>query len=187
MVKETAYMFITGPDIVKAELKEDVTSDELGGWRVHSRKSGVAHLALDTELDLLAATRRLFSYLPSSNTEYPPTRPTLDPRTRQIPMLNNIVPEDPYLPYEMKFVINSVCDNYEFFEIMPEYAKNLIVGFGRVNGETVGFVANQPLYNAGALDIPSSKKGARFIRFCDAFNIPLVTFVDVPGFLPGRT
>jgi propionyl-CoA carboxylase beta chain len=186
MVKDTSYMYITGPDIVKAELNENVTHDELGGWRVHSRKSGACHLAHDTELECLAATRKLFSYLPQNNKERSPVKPTKDPADRSIPMLNNIVPEDPFLPYEMKFVVNSVCDDNEFFEIMPEYAKNIIVGFGRVNGETVGFVANQPLYNAGALDIPSSKKGARFIRFCDAFNIPLVTFIDVPGFLPGK-
>jgi propionyl-CoA carboxylase beta chain len=142
MVKESSYMYITGPDIVKAELNEDVTHDELGGWRVHTRKSGACHLAHDTELECLAATRRLLSFLPANNTEKAPHKFTRDPANRQIPMLNNIVPEDPYLPYEMKFVINSVCDSFEFFEIMPEYAKNIIVGFGRVNGDTVGFVAN---------------------------------------------
>ena len=185
MVKDTSYMFITGPDVVKAELKEDVTAEELGGWRIHSRKSGVCHLAADNEIDCLMATRRLLEFLPQNNKERAPHKPTNDPKDRLVPALNQIVPEDPFLPYEMKFVINQVCDDFEFFEIMPEFAKNLIVGFGRINGETVGFVANQPLYNAGALDIPSSKKGARFIRTCDAFNIPLVTFIDVPGFLPG--
>ena len=185
MVKDASYMFITGPEVVKAELKEEVTADQLGGWRVHSRKSGACHYVAENEIDLLMATRRLLSYMPQNNQERTPNKPTNDPKDRLIPALNNIVPEDPFLPYEMKFVINQVCDDFEFFEIMPEFAKNLIVGFGRVNGESVGFVANQPLYNAGALDIPSSKKGSRFIRFCDAFNIPIVSFIDVPGFCPG--
>jgi len=185
MVNGTSYMFVTGPDVVKTVTHEDVTQEQLGGAKTHTTKTGVADLAFDGDIDALIQTRRLVNFLPSSNRENPPDRETEDHEDRVDMKLNTLIPENPNKPYDMMELITSVVDEGDFFEIKPDIAKNLIVGFGRMNGTTVGFVANQPMVLAGCLDIEASVKGARFIRFCDAFNIPLVTFVDVPGFLPG--
>jgi len=185
MVKQSSNMFVTGPEVVKAVTHEDIDKEGLGGAKVHTTKSGVAHLAVDNDLEGIAAIRTLFDFLPLSCKEKPPVKKTSDPSTRQIAALDNIVPEDPNKPYDMRTVIKLVSDEEHFFEIMPNYARSIIVGFGRMGGKTVGFVANNPSALAGVLDSKSSIKGARFIRFCDAFNIPLVTFEDVPGFLPG--
>lgn len=185
MVRNTSYMFVTGPDVVKTVTHEDVTQENLGGAFVHTTKTGVADLAFDSDIDALLQTRRLFNFLPLSNRERPPTRRTEDPADRLDMSLNTLIPENPNKPYNMMELINRMVDEGDFFEIQPDYAKNIIIGFGRMNGSTVGFVANQPMILAGCLDISASRKAARFIRFCDAFNIPIVTFVDVPGFLPG--
>ncbi len=185
MVKKSSYMFITGPSVVKSVTGEEVTQEELGGATTHTTKSGVAHLALDNDLEALRAVRELVDFLPSSNKVSAPQRRTEDPVHRQDPVLDTIVPTDPQESYDMKHIINRIVDDAEFYELMPTYAKNIIIGLGRLNGNTVGIVANQPLEKAGCLDIDASVKAARFVRFCDAFNIPLVTFVDVPGFLPG--
>ncbi len=185
MVKNTSYMFLTGPKVVKTVLGEKVTTEELGGATVHGTKSGVAQLVVDTEEEGLALIRKLFSYLPSNNMETTPEVECTDPIERVEDYLNEIIPDNPNKPYDMKQVITSIVDNGEFLEIAPMYAKSLIVGFARMDGMSVGVVANQPSHMAGVLDINSSRKGARFVRFCDAFNIPLVTLVDVPGFLPG--
>ncbi|WP_135077515.1 acyl-CoA carboxylase subunit beta [Terasakiella sp. SH-1] len=185
MVKDSSFMFVTGPDVVKTVTHEEVTQEELGGAVTHTTKSGVAHLAFENDVEALLQLRDFVDFLPSNNKEKAPHRPTTDPADRDDGSLDTLVPDNPNMPYDMKELITKVTDEGDFFEIMPDYAKNIIVGFGRMNGDTVGFVANQPMVLAGCLDIDSSVKAARFVRFCDAFNIPLVTFVDVPGFMPG--
>jgi len=185
MVKDTSYLFITGPEVVKSVTNEDVTQEELGGAKTHTSISGVAHGAFDNDIEALLGTRELFSYLPLSNRESAPHLKCDDPWDRDAPGLDTVIPLESTLAYDMHDVITGVSDEGEFFEIMTNYAKNIIVGFGRMNGKTVGFVANQPKVAAGCLDINASVKGARFVRFCDAFNIPIITFEDVPGFLPG--
>ncbi len=185
MVKNTSHMFITGPDVVKAVTHEDVSFDELGGADVHSSKSGVCHVLANDEAEALASIRQLVGYLPSNNMEDPPRAETGDDPNRANPQLDTIVPDEPNKPYDIKDVIRLVLDGGDFYEIQEHYAQNIVVGFGRLDGRTVGVVANQPLVLAGVLDIKSSAKGARFVRFCDCFNIPLIVFEDVPGFLPG--
>uniref|UniRef100_A0A8C0N1M7 Propionyl-CoA carboxylase beta chain, mitochondrial n=1 Tax=Canis lupus familiaris TaxID=9615 RepID=A0A8C0N1M7_CANLF len=185
MVKDTSYLFITGPDVVKSVTNEDVTQEELGGARTHTTMSGVAHRAFENDVDALCNLREFFNYLPLSNQDPAPICECHDPSDRMVPELDTIVPLESTKAYNMVDIIHSVVDEREFFEIMPNYAKNIIVGFARMNGRTVGIVGNQPKVASGCLDINSSVKGARFVRFCDAFNIPLITFVDVPGFLPG--
>jgi propionyl-CoA carboxylase beta chain len=185
MVRDTSYMYITGPDVVKTVMNEEVSHEELGGASAHCFKSGVVHNAFDNDVEILRATREFFDFLPLNCMEKPPQRVCTDPIDRYEEALNDVIPTDPNMPYDIKGVINKVVDHADFFEIMPDYAKNIVVGFSRLNGRTVGIVANQPQELAGCLDINASWKGARFVRFCDAFNIPLVTFVDVPGFLPG--
>ena len=185
MVEGSSYMFITGPDVVKTVTREEVTMQELGGAMTHATRSGVAHLHVPSDEDCLVRIRELLSYLPSNNTDDPPVvTPTDDPERRD-PTLSDVVPENPNKPYNMFDIINRVIDEGSFFEIHPDYAQNIIVGFARLNGRSVGIVANQPSVLAGCLDIDSSIKAGRFVRFCDCFNIPIVTFVDVPGFLPG--
>jgi propionyl-CoA carboxylase beta chain len=185
MVKDSSYMFVTGPDVVKTVTHEVVTAEELGGAVTHTTKSGVADLAFENDVEALLQLRRFMDFLPSSNREKPPVRLTSDPADRNEPSLDTLVPANPNKPYDMKELILKVVDDGDFFEIQPDFARNIIVGFGRMQGSTVGFVANQPMVLAGCLDIDSAVKAARFVRFCDAFNIPIVTFVDVPGFLPG--
>lgn len=185
MVGGTSYMFVTGPEVVKTVTHEDVTQEELGGAYIHTTKTGVADLAFDSDIDALLQTRRMFNFLPSCNRTGVPHRETEDPADRLDLSLNTLIPENSNKPYDMMELIERVIDEGDFYEIKPDFAKNIIVGFGRMNGHTVGFVANQPMVLAGCLDIDASRKAARFIRFCDAFDIPLVTFVDVPGFLPG--
>ncbi|MEZ5937452.1 MAG: acyl-CoA carboxylase subunit beta [Hyphomonadaceae bacterium] len=185
MVKDTSYMYVTGPDVVKTVTNEIVTHEELGGARVHAQKSGVVDGAYENDIDTLVQMRRLVSFLPSSNREKPPVVPTFDDAERLDMSLDTLVPANPNTPYDMKELIQKVCDEGDFFEIGPDFGKNIITGFGRVEGSTVGFVANQPMSLAGVLDIDASRKAARFVRFCDCFNIPIVTFVDVPGFMPG--
>ena len=185
MSKENSYMFLTGPKVVKTVTGEDVTEDKLGGAIVHSTKSGVAHFVGDTEQDVLNMIRRLMSFIPSNNFEEAPRVETNDPIDRLEDSLNAIIPESPNTPYDVKEIITAIVDDGDFMEVHAKYATNLVVGFARFNGMSVGIVANQPCSMAGVLDINSSRKGARFVRFCDAFNIPIVTLVDVPGFLPG--
>ena len=185
MTEGTSYMFLTGPKVVKAVTGEDVTQEQLGGARVHTTKSGVAHFAVATEEDGLSLIRRLLSFLPQNNLEETPLLENNDPVDRLEDTLNDIIPDSPNKPYDMYEVIGAIIDNGEFLEVHADYAKNIIVGFARFNGQSVGIVANQPKYLAGVLDINASRKAARFVRFCDAFNIPVVTLVDVPGFLPG--
>ncbi len=185
MVKDSSYMFVTGPDVVKTVTHEEVTHQELGGAVTHTTRSGVADRAFENDVETLMMTRRLVNYLPGSNREKPPVWPTEDPADRDILSLDTLVPANPNKPYDIKELILKVADEGDFFEIQPENAKNIVVGFARMNGAPVGIVANQPLVLAGCLDIKSAIKGARFVRFCDCFNIPIVTFVDVPGFLPG--
>ena len=185
MTKNTSYMFVTGPKVVKTVTNEDVSVEDLGGASIHSTKSGVAHFAVNNEEEGIQMLRKLLSYLPSNNMEEPPFLPTEDPINRLEDSLNQIIPDNPNKPYDIKEVIHGIVDNGDFFEIQSNYAPNIIIGFARFNGMSVGIVANQPKYLAGVLDINASRKGARFVRFCDAFNIPLVTLVDVPGFLPG--
>jgi propionyl-CoA carboxylase beta chain len=185
MTEGTSHMFITGPDVIKAVTNEEVTFEELGGAKTHASKSGVAHLRAPSERDTLALVRRLLSFLPSNNTEDPPAIPCDDPPDREEKSLEGVVPDEANKPYDMRDAILPILDGGDFLEIQPEYARNILVGFGRLNGRVVGLVANQPKHLAGVLDIDASIKGARFIRFCDAFNIPIVTFEDVPGFLPG--
>ena len=185
MVKNSSYMFVTGPEVVKTVTHEDVTQEELGGAKLHSKRTGIADLSFDNDIDTLLETRRLFNFLPLSNQKDLPIRKTEDPSDRLDTQLNTLIPQNPNQPYDMMELVENVVDEGDFMEIQPEHAKNIIVGFGRMNGSTVGFVANQPKILAGCLDIDASKKAARFIRFCDAFSIPLITFVDVPGFLPG--
>lgn len=185
MVKDTSYLFITGPDVVKAVTGEEISQEDLGGAKTHTSVSGNAHKAFENDIDALTQLRKFFSYLPSSNRSKAPILPCNDPWDRQVTSLDSIIPLDTGTAYNMLDVIEDVVDGREFFEIMPNFAKNLIIGFARMNGETVGIVGNNPYHSAGCLDINSSVKGARFVRFCDCFNIPLLTFVDVPGFLPG--
>ncbi|XP_011813559.1 PREDICTED: propionyl-CoA carboxylase beta chain, mitochondrial isoform X1 [Colobus angolensis palliatus] len=185
VAQDTSYLFITGPDVVKSVTNEDVTQEELGGAKTHTTMSGVAHRAFENDVDALCNLRDFFNYLPLSNQDSAPVRECHDPSDRLVPELDTIVPLESTKAYNMVDIIHSVVDEREFFEIMPNYAKNIIVGFARMNGRTVGIVGNQPKVASGCLDINSSVKGARFVRFCDAFNIPLITFVDVPGFLPG--
>ena len=185
MVKKSSYMFITGPEVVKTVTHEDVSFEELGGADVHADTSGVCHVAADSEAEALAMLREMFSYLPQNNMEDPPYISPDDDPLRRAEELDTIIPEDPSKPYDIKDVIRLVVDDGKFFEIHEEYAKNIVVGFARLDGKPVGIVANQPAFLAGALDIHSSKKAGRFVRFCDAFNFPIITFVDVPGFLPG--
>lgn len=185
MVKESGYMFVTGPEVIKTVTHEEVTMEDLGGAMTHNSKSGVAHFAAENDEQVVLMVRELMSFLPSNNMEDPPTRPCTDDIMRQDEKLQTIVPVDPNKPYDMKDIITTVIDNHNFFEVMPFYAQNIITGFARLGGKSVGIVANQPAFLAGVLDIDSSVKAARFVRFCDCFNIPLITFVDVPGFLPG--
>ncbi|MPM06742.1 Propionyl-CoA carboxylase beta chain [bioreactor metagenome] len=185
MSKENSYMFVTGPKVVKTVTGEVVTDQELGGANIHASKSGVAHFVADNEQDGLMMIRKLLSYLPSNNLEDPPYLDTEDPIDRLEDSLNYIIPDNPNKPYDVKDVISCIVDHSEFMEVHSMYAPNIVVGFARMGGMSVGIVANQPCYLAGVLDIDCSKKGARFVRFCDAFNIPIITLVDVPGFLPG--
>jgi propionyl-CoA carboxylase beta chain len=185
MVKDSSYMFVTGPDVVKTVTHENVTAEELGGAVTHTTKSSVADLALENDVEALLQVRRLVDFLPPSNRVKPPVRPTEDSPDRLEMSLDTIIPDNPNKPYDMKELITKVVDEGDFFEIQPDFAKNIIIGFGRMEGSTVGFVANQPMVLAGCLDIDSSRKAARFVRFCDCFGIPIVTFVDVPGFMPG--
>jgi len=187
MVDKTSYMFITGPDVIKAVTHEEVTKEQLGGAMTHASKSGVAHLVAKNEKECLAQLRHLLSFMPSNNRELPPFVPTEDPSDRQDDTLDSIVPAHANKPYDMKEVIVGLVDDGHFFEIQEYYAGNILVGFARLGGHAVGIVANQPAVLAGCLDIDASIKAARFVRFCDAFNIPLVTLVDVPGFLPGTS
>ncbi|HXQ67388.1 MAG TPA: acyl-CoA carboxylase subunit beta [Alphaproteobacteria bacterium] len=185
MVKDSSYMFVTGPDVVKTVTQESVTQEELGGAVTHTTRSGVADGAFENDVEALLELRRFIDFLPASNRERPPLRPTEDPAERIELSLDTLVPANPTKPYEMKELIHKVVDDGDFFETQADYARNIIVGFARMEGSTVGIVANQPMVLAGCLDIDSSKKAARFVRFCDCFGIPIVTFVDVPGFLPG--
>jgi propionyl-CoA carboxylase beta chain len=185
MVKDSSYMFVTGPDVVKTVTHEEVTAEELGGAISHTTKSGVADLAFENDIEALLMTRRLFTFLPANNRSKPPSWPTSDPMDRVERSLDSLVPDDPSKPYDMKELITKVADESDFFEVKSEYARNIIIGFIRMNGSTIGVVANQPMVLAGCLDIDSSVKAARFVRFCDAFNIPILTLVDVPGFMPG--
>jgi propionyl-CoA carboxylase beta chain len=185
MVDQTSYMFITGPDVIKTVTHEEVTKDQLGGAHTHNETSGVAHFLCRDDAECLSMVRELLSFVPSNNLEDPPRKPCTDPIDRMDEKLDKIIPEQSNMPYDMKDVIHSVVDDGYFFEIHEHYAKNIVVGFARLNGKSIGVVANQPAMLAGTLDINASVKGARFVRFCDCFNIPLVTFEDVPGFLPG--
>ncbi|MEJ5303655.1 MAG: acyl-CoA carboxylase subunit beta [Bacteroidales bacterium] len=185
MVKDSSYMFVTGPDVIKTVTHEEVTKDELGGAFTHNSKSGVAHLMADDDTMAMLMIRELLSFLPSNNLEDPPVKICTDPINREDEILQTFVPDDPNKPYDMREVITTIVDDNNFFEIQPYFAENILIGFARLNGKPVGIVANQPAVLAGVLDINASTKAARFVRFCDAFNIPLITFVDVPGFLPG--
>ncbi|MDE0410184.1 MAG: acyl-CoA carboxylase subunit beta [Alphaproteobacteria bacterium] len=185
MVEDTSFMYVTGPDVVRTVTHETVTHEELGGARTHARRSGVADLALDNDIEALLQVRRFLGFLPSSNREAPPLRPTEDPIDRREPSLDSLVPDNPNQPYDIKELIRKTADEGVFFELQPDWAANIVIGFARYGGQPVGVVANQPMVLAGCLDIDSARKGGRFVRFCDAFNLPIVTFVDVPGFLPG--
>jgi len=185
MVKDSSYMFVTGPDVVKTVTNEVVTQEELGGAVTHTTKSGVADVAFENDVEALLATRDFFDFLPLSNRHGVPSRPSDDPWDRQDESLDTLIPDSAAQPYDMHELIRKTVDEGDFFEVQPNHAANIICGFGRVEGRTIGIVANQPMVLAGVLDIASSKKAARFVRFCDAFEIPIVTFVDVPGFLPG--
>jgi len=187
MVRDSSYMFVTGPEVVKTVTHETVTPEELGGAITHSTKSGVADRSFENDVEALLMLRRFINFLPDNNREKPPVRPTPDDPDRVEPSLDTLIPDNPNKPYDMKELILKVVDDTDFFEIQPDNAKNIITGFGRMQGTTVGIVANQPLVLAGCLDIRSSIKAARFVRFCDAFNIPILTFVDVPGFMPGTS
>ncbi|MBW8012014.1 MAG: acyl-CoA carboxylase subunit beta [Chloroflexi bacterium] len=187
MVRDSSYMFVTGPEVVKAVTHEEVSFEELGGASVHSETSGVCHVAADSEADTLYLIRKLLTYLPQNNMEDPPYKPTRDNPLRREDSLNRIIPDDPSKPYDIKEVISLIMDDGQFFEIHENFAMNIVVGFSRLGGHSVGIIANQPAVLAGVLDIDASEKAARFVRFCDAFNIPLLTLEDVPGFLPGMT
>lgn len=186
MVKDTSYMFVTGPKVVKTVTHEELTPEDLGGASVHSAKSGVAHFVADNDLEAIELVKNLLEYIPSNNAEPAPFKETKDPIDRESEKLNEIIPENPNQPYDIKEVIKEVADDGEFLEVHENYAENIVVGFIHLGGMSIGVVANQPMVLAGVLDIEASKKAARFIRFCDAFNIPLLTFEDVPGFMPGR-
>jgi propionyl-CoA carboxylase beta chain len=185
MVKDTSYMFVTGPDVVKTVTHEAVSQEELGGAVTHTTRSGVADLAFENDVEALLQLRRFIDFLPASNREKPPVRPSADSPDRQELSLDTLIPAHPNKPYDMRELIEKVVDEGDFFELQPAYARNILTGFARMEGSTIGIVANQPMVLAGCLDIDSSRKAARFVRFCDCFNIPIVTFVDVPGFLPG--
>jgi propionyl-CoA carboxylase beta chain len=185
MVKDSSYMFVTGPEVVKTVTHEEVTAEELGGAMTHSTKSGVCDRSFENDVEAILMLRRFYNYLPLSNQEKPPVRKGADSAERLDYSLDTLVPDNPNKPYDMHELITKTVDDGDFFELQPDYAKNIIIGFARIEGQTVGIVANQPLVLAGCLDIKSSIKAARFVRFCDAFNIPVVTFVDVPGFMPG--
>src|SRR5690606_26545803 len=185
MVKDTSYMFVTGPDVVKTVTNEVVTAEELGGAVTHTKKSSVADGAFENDVEALAEVRRLIDFLPSSNREKPPVRPFFDDPLRVEASLDTLIPENPNQPYDMKELIVKLADEGDFYEIQADFARNIVTGFVRLEGSTVGVVANQPMVLAGCLDIDSSRKAARFVRFCDAFSIPILTLVDVPGFLPG--
>src|SRR5712692_8172350 len=185
MVKDSSYMFVTGPDVVKTVTHEAVSQEELGGAVTHTARSGVADLAFENDVEALLQLRRFIDFLPASNREKPPVRPSADSPDREEPSLDTLIPASANKPYDMKELITKVVDEGDFFELQPSFARNIIVGFARMEGSTIGIVANQPMVLAGCLDIDSSRKAARFVRFCDCFNIPIVTFVDVPGFLPG--
>src|SRR5215831_12460250 len=180
MVKDTSYLFVTGPEVVKTVTHESVTQEELGGAVAHTARSGVADLAFENDIDAILETRRFIDFLPTSNKALPPTRICVDPIERTEPSLDTLVPANPNKPYDMKELIEKVVDDGDFFELQPNYAANIIIGFARMEGATIGIVANQPMVLAGCLDIDSARKAARFVRFCDCFNIPIVTFVDVP-------
>ncbi|MDX9942909.1 MAG: acyl-CoA carboxylase subunit beta [Bacteroidales bacterium] len=185
MTRKTSYMFVTGPDVIKTVTHEEVSKEELGGAMTHNAKSGVAHFTADDDQQAMMMIRELLSFLPSNNMEDPPVKPCADSAHRQDEKLNTLVPEDPNKPYDMKEIITTVVDDHNFFEVQQHYAQNIIIGFARLNGKPVGIVANQPAMLAGVIDINASLKAARFVRFCDSFNIPIITFEDVPGFLPG--
>ncbi len=185
MVKDSSYMFVTGPDVVKTVTHEKITAEELGGAGTHSTRSGVCDGAYDNDIETLMMVRRFFAYLPSNNREKPPRRPTTDNPDRIEASLDTLVPDSPSKPYDIKEAIYKIVDEEEFWELQPDFAQNIVIGMARMDGQPVGVVANQPLVQAGCLDINSSIKAGRFVRFCDAFNIPIVTFVDVPGFMPG--
>jgi propionyl-CoA carboxylase beta chain len=185
MVKDTSYLFVTGPEVVKTVTHETVTQEELGGAVTHTTRSGVADHAFDNDVEALLELRRFVDFLPASNRVQPPSRPTADPRDRVEPSLDTLVPSNPNQPYDIKELILKTVDEGDFFELQPNFARNIIIGFARIEGSTIGIVANEPMVLAGCLDIDTSRKAARFVRFCDCFNIPIVTFVDVPGFLPG--
>ena len=187
MVKNTSYMFVTGPEVVKTVTHEEVSAEELGGAMTHTSRSGVADLAFENDVEALLMLRRFLNFLPANNREKPPVWPSNDPAKRIEKSLDTLIPKDQNKPYDMRELIVKVVDENDFFEIQPDYAANIIIGFGRMQGSTIGIVANQPMVLAGCLDIASARKAARFVRFCDAFNIPIVTFVDVPGFLPGTS
>src|SRR5689334_7938874 len=187
MVKDSSYMFVTGPEVVKTVTHESVTQEELGGAITHTARSGVADLAFENDVEALIELRRFLGYLPANNRVPPPVRPTSDPPERQEPSLDTLVPANPNKPYDMRELIEKIADEGEFFELQPGFAKNILIGFVRLGGHPIGIVANQPMVLAGCLDIDSSRKAARFVRFCDCFNIPILTFVDVPGFLPGTS
>src|SRR4029434_6715285 len=185
MVDKTSYMFVTGPDVIKTVTHEEVTKEQLGGALTHNTQSGVAHFLVHNDEECLLLLRELLSFLPSNNLDDAPRKTSSDPIDRTEPSLNAIVPAESNVPYDIKDVIHAVADDNYFFEVHEHYAQNIVVGFARLDGKPVGVVANQPAFLAGCLDIAASIKGARFVRFCDAFNIPLITFEDVPGFLPG--
>ncbi len=185
MVRDTSYMFVTGPDVVKTVTGEEVSAEELGGASVHTTRSSIADGAFDNDVDALREIRRLMEFLPASNLVEPPVYQTADPVDRPEPLLDTLVPDNPNEPYDITKLIGKVADEGDFFQIQEAFAKNIVTGFGRIDGHTVGFVANQPMMLAGVLDADASRKAARFVRFCDCFSIPLITFVDVPGFLPG--
>ena len=185
MVKNTSNMFVTGPNVVKTVTHESVTAEELGGSHTHATKSGVADFQCDNDAEAIILIKKLLSYLPSNNKEKPPVIKTSDQLDRQEKSLDSVIPLNPSTPYDMRDILVKILDDNDFFEVQNDFAKNIIIGFGRISGKTVGIVANQPKFLAGCLDIDASKKAARFIRFCDAFNIPILTFVDVPGFMPG--
>ena len=185
MVKDTSYMFVTGPEVVRTVTHESVTQEELGGAMTHTARSGVADRAFANDVEALLELRRFIDFLPASNRVQPPSRPTADPSDRAEPSLDTLVPANPNRPYDIKELILKVVDEGDFFEIQPDFARNIVVGFARMEGSTIGIVANQPMVLAGCLDIDSARKASRFVRFCDCFNVPIVTFVDVPGFLPG--
>ena len=185
MVKDTSYMFVTGPDVVKTVTKEEVTAEQLGGAIVHTTKSSIADGAYDNDVETLLQMRRLMDFLPSSNLSGVPEMPTRDRWDREEPSLDTLIPDNPNKPYDIKELIHKVVDEGDFFEIQAAFAPNIVIGFARMEGRTIGVVANQPMFLAGVLDTDASRKAARFVRFCDCFNIPIVTFVDVPGFLPG--